>query len=506
MIKVKLNKYNLGLLLAIGLSASTLSGCSIVDSQPEKQYEIVLDDLSGYEDTEVMNYVNSVPFSDPSFRDAVYNYISNSPLRETELAHGLRTDNLNLSNVSSLTDLRLYPNLKGLTIDNSNINDFNALSDMKLNKISFNNMNIDVSQLANINADAVEFYHCNITNLEQLPDNVEYLYIVYSKGDSLNFINNMKKLRGVVLNNANVSDVESLNNRKLESLTINDMQINDWSFLNDITSLKSLNVAYTNFEDINNISELSKLEDVAFDYCHLKSIDGIENHKKIESISLDSCFELDSYNKLTMLPNLKTAVLTNLEMIYDPATAIQLEQNGIDMSATYEDQAIKNKVIDLYNTIGITDDMSEEEKVRKICLKVQDTIDIPDEHGEEQIYDFSMNLLKSGLDGYGVCNTYSGMTKAFLDLAGIKNHTIVGECIQDCEDILHVWNVVCIDGKWYGIDNTFLEEEPNAYENISNKKDSQFYMDALDEEEWVYYHMPYYMPQDTLQEYYQFAK
>ena len=87
MSKLSLNKYKLGIMLAISLTASSLTGCSIEKMDPQTQYEITLEDMSGYEDVELMAYLSDIPYSDENFRAAVYNYIAENPLRNTIMAH-----------------------------------------------------------------------------------------------------------------------------------------------------------------------------------------------------------------------------------------------------------------------------------------------------------------------------------------------------------------------------------------------------------------------------------
>lgn len=495
MSKLSLNKYKLGIMLAISLTASSLTGCSIEKMDPQTQYEITLEDMSGYEDAELMAYLSDIPYSDENFRAAVYNYIAENPLRNTIMAHSVAEATvLDISNINNITDIRLYRDLKSLTIRESNITDYSALSNLKLNRIEFHNMDIDCSLLSNINVSSIDFIDCNLTNIEQLPNNIEYLGISYCHGGSLSNIGNMKHLKGVNLNNADVTDYEALANTNITTLNINDCHLDNWDFLNQITSLKELDVSFTNFDNMSYVTNLSKLETLAMAYDHIDSLNGIENLTKLENVNLESCVRLDTYEQLTSLPKLQYADLANLEMIYSPSVINQLQSKGVQGFETMDDQNIKDQVDALYESIGITDNMSDEEKVNRICLKVQEVIDIPEQFDSNDIYNYSRNILGSGLKGYGVCNTFSGLTNAFLKKAGLNCYVMIGESIVDNENYLHVWNIVEIDGKWYGIDNTFMEEVDNAYQNLSEGKDSIYYLDSLDDSDWMQYHHPYWNP------------
>lgn len=54
------------------------------------------------------------------------------------------------------------------------------------------------------------------------------------------------------------------------------------------------------------------------------------------------------------------------------------------------------------------------------------------------------------LKGYGVCDSYSRAYQMLLDAFGIPNHRQDGAAGQN-----HAWNVVKLDGKWYGVDVTW---------------------------------------------------
>ena len=108
---------------------------------------------------------------------------------------------------------------------------------------------------------------------------------------------------------------------------------------------------------------------------------------------------------------------------------------------------------------------------------------------------YNDNELKSASDGLGICSSYSGLTTALLDLAGINNYSLQGECVLDDSSMLHRWNIVEIDGKWVGLDTTFLDDDSvNGEEKLEDGKDSIYYLDDLNSAEWEKYHYPYAMP------------
>ncbi|MBQ9604404.1 MAG: hypothetical protein IJR45_03220, partial [Firmicutes bacterium] len=60
----------------------------------------------------------------------------------------------------------------------------------------------------------------------------------------------------------------------------------------------------------------------------------------------------------------------------------------------------------------------------------------------------------------GVCTSYTGLTKAAFDKAGIKNVVAISN------DMQHEWLVVECDGKWYNVDPTW-DDPIGGGENIT---------------------------------------
>lgn len=56
-----------------------------------------------------------------------------------------------------------------------------------------------------------------------------------------------------------------------------------------------------------------------------------------------------------------------------------------------------------------------------------------------------------------VCTSYAMTMKRFLDLMGLKN------VLLSNKNMNHVWNMVNLEGEWYGIDCTFADGNPDAY-------------------------------------------
>lgn len=83
---------------------------------------------------------------------------------------------------------------------------------------------------------------------------------------------------------------------------------------------------------------------------------------------------------------------------------------------------------------------------------------------ELQMFDFDESWYHSayGLfyDGNIVCAGYTLLYSYLLERIGIETEYVV------CDDMVHAWNKIKIDGKWYNVDLTY--DDLNAYNNESN--------------------------------------
>lgn len=492
---IKFNKKMCAMLIGATLSLGSLTGCGSDVKQEPASYEFTLEELTGCEDEKLQSYINNIPFSDTQFRESYYNYITNLSLKDTVMAYDYYDiEKLELSDVSSLTDLRLFPNLKVLVLNNCDVDDYEILSSLDLNRLEIVGANIDCESLKNANTRSLTLYNCYLNNNDALKEmnSLEVLSCYFSKIGNIDFISNLKNLTDVTLSNADIEDFSPLANTKISNLTINMCQVDDWAFLKAMNTLKNLSVAYTNFSDMQYITGLNNLEFLDLSYSFISSLNGIENLSKLKELNIDSCQELPDYEIAAQLKRLETLNATNLEMKYTYSSDLSLSSKDVS-STIYNDDSIKKGIQEIYDSIGIEGDMSESEKVRLITMKILEQLEYdPNLSVEDMVY-YNNNELQSSIDGVGICCSYTGLTTALLDLAGIENYSIVGENILDNENYMHRWNVVKVDGVWYGLDTTFLGDI-DAYNTLANGEDSIYYLDDLSDEDWEYYHYPYAMP------------
>lgn len=475
-----MNQKIIVVLLLCTIALAALAGCGDdadvirFQSVDPSRYQSELPALTGQSDTEVQTYVNKLPFHDSKFRLSVYNSIAKSEYRDYTLKNPFyEVTSIDLTDVSDLTDFRLFPNTFSLTLENCDIKDYSVFNDSRIKLLTFQNSTVDCNAIKDCSLRKMAFYGCTLKNQEALNHlNLNSISVTYTKLDNIAFLGTMKHLTSVELQNADVSDYSPLENCKLDYLSIAFCQVKDFSFLEKMKSLKTAAFVFTNFTDLSCLKENKELESLNISYTYVDDLSGLSAFPKLKTLDISSCKRVRDLSPVNMLKDCK---VTKLNMEMD------------------SDNEISRAVKKLYESIGITKDMSEEEKIRKVTIKVLETV-----HYDNAVKDASYyndNELKSALSGVGQCASYAGLTTALLDLAGINNYSLQGENILDNPQYLHRWNIVEAGGKWYGLDTTFLNDPTVlGLEPLKEGQDAEYYMSDLNSADWKKYHYPYAMP------------
>lgn len=481
-------KKNIIILLGLLITLCVMTGCS--DKIEELgNYDFVLEDLVYEEDPEVQEYVNAIPFSNEEFRLAYSDYISAHVLRQNFLVYDYwEIEMLELSHVSDLTDLRLFPNLKKLIIRNSQNVALEQLNNTNIEIVETYHSAVDASDM-DCDIEILVMHNTDLSNEESLANltKLEDLEINFSNVKDISFLSGLKKLKKLSLINNDISEYSLLCDLKLEELVFSCTQVDDWSFISNLKSLNTLNLAFTNFDDITLLTSLKKLQNLDLSYTLIDKLDGIEELKELETLDLSACYLLDGYDYLANIDQAVSVKLDNMEMKYDNYTYFNSPSNLSD------DAAIQAEVIDFYNSLGIAEDLSEEKKVRIITIAVLERVSyITDLTSESSDY-CNDNELRSALDGEGLCSSYTALTGELLNFAGVENYKITGTAIESDPDYLHKWNVVKVDGEWYGLDLTFLDDLDGA-NKLRNGEEVSYYLSDIHSDEWEELHYYFAVP------------
>ena len=392
--------------------------------------------------------------------------------------------------------------------------DYTNIDIYKLEKIK--NDSKALSQVRNINL--VSYTKENNQKFEKylelvkLCPNVEYLYIC-ANGLKLDktFLNSIKSTNGVSIS-IQWSDVDfaGVNNSNITTLYLSENTVYNFSSLINLTNLKTLVTDAVDGFYVIDFNKLSKLEDLrltgqriesykdfftkikyvktlGLSNCNLQNSDTryMKEASSIESLSLEGTFVSD-ITFLKNLPNLSGVSLPfgvdNLDVLYempylnwvtfDAYTETNVDNNLVNffesnnISYPNFDRGIKSKVEEIVKSFGFTKNTTEYEKIEKVTEYVlknmksnQDKlneINLSNKSGKETSLDLDINY------GYGVCHYYSILEYTLLKKAGIDAYYVSGYALfEDGARGSHAWNMVRVDGSWYGIDALWLDDDNN---------------------------------------------
>lgn len=156
-----------------------------------------------------------------------------------------------------LEELRKFNNLKSITLRYGFIHDdnYNIFSCLKnLSEIVFDNCEFeDADLIASLNINALSLINCDIRSYDFIDsfDDLRELTIV-SGNVKFSKINNLNKLRYLQLSYSNIInlfDNSILNIDSIEELYIDNTNINDFSFLNNMSKLKKVSIDAKQYEN-----------------------------------------------------------------------------------------------------------------------------------------------------------------------------------------------------------------------------------------------------------------
>lgn len=157
-------------------------------------------------------------------------------------------------NISDISELSLFSNLKVLNIDQNSISDLSPLSDLKeLNTLNIGGNEIeDLSPLSTIQSlRNLNLGNNAITDLTPLSsiENLFSLGIYNNQIEDLSPLNGLANLQALVANRNSINDVSLLSNLpKLKTLNLADNQIVDVAPISQFTGLLALNLANNQIE------------------------------------------------------------------------------------------------------------------------------------------------------------------------------------------------------------------------------------------------------------------
>ena len=207
----------------------------------------------------------------------------------------LETLKLNENEVTDIGSLSNLTNLTALGIKGNPINDISIISKFKkLQYLDLGNNNTtdkDIEAVANLkNLIYLCISETQITNINVLKDltNLQGLEIQKNKIDDIAILENFPQLTHLAIHENDIKDITVLGElENLEELHIADNQISDISVLKKLSELKLLNMETNPISDISPIKDLA-LEKLYASYCNIEDITPINNMSSLQEYHINN--------------------------------------------------------------------------------------------------------------------------------------------------------------------------------------------------------------------------
>ena len=222
----------------------------------------------------------------------------------------IETLDLESKDISDLTGLEEFENLKNLNLKNNHVSTTSKLSGLtNLTQLNLANNELkkielgDKPNLTELDVSANEI--TNISGLSNCP-NLKYLNLNSNNNlTDISILSGLKYLISLDISYCNITDIRPLaNNTTLQYLVMRKNKIKDISSINKLTKLITLNVAENDkIEDISAISNMTKLQNLILSDNAIKDISPIPNNAPLRVLYLgnnkiEDMSKVENFNSL----------------------------------------------------------------------------------------------------------------------------------------------------------------------------------------------------------------
>ena len=327
-------------------------------------------------------------------------------------------EELNINNIKEIKTLTIEKELK-----DKNLSDLKYLTNLKYLSISNNRVNLKDLEY-NQELCGVTFKDCTLYNTIYLPNSLEVIY----------------------LDESNIRDYTFIAPYNLKHLELRYTPISDLHFKNteSIKSLKILGSTFISAKELINCNNLTYLD-------------------------LSYCINIKDSSYLPLIPNLKYISLSDYAAIWldnETLSKLPLLLNN--------KESISNQIIELDEIALLLKDpsLTNDEQIKKITAYLLEKYEydksIYEEDGEYLITEYNIHPITNSLSSdKAICINYACMFQSLTNRLNLDTITVTNK--------EHAWNAVNHDGKYYGVDVTFLESEittPEEFFNDNNAYES----------------------------------
>lgn len=276
--------------------------------------------------------------------------------------------------------------------------------------------------------------------------------------------------------NSNLNKIGNCSN--IKKLSVNSPGYFDLSVLRGMPNLENLllyNSVYTNLDVLSECNKLEKLQ-IKLDEAIPRSL--FESIPNLKVLNLEVCDTCNiNYQKLTFLDELNFVFPKSytIAMDFTMEDLNVLKSNGVKVTAKYKNNtmdaidevmSIDCKLNEIVRSLNMLSTDTEQEKLDKILIYVIEHLDYDNEASNNSVRAYryyEKGLLYKSIDSdKSICGNYAALVHALAKRSGLDSIYL--------QNSIHAWNLVKINGVYYGVDATFLDQGYNdAIVRIKNK-------------------------------------
>ena len=359
---------------------------------------------------------------------------------------------LYVENCTQLPDLTDYENLRDICLENCIVGDPDFMKDTDIVQATFTNCEFNVETIC-WPGEMIQVYidSCRFESNDALKSiKSEEIYFEGMCFDDLSFFDSSASVKRLLLIDSSVTSLNGIQN---------------------LTTVCDLDLTGTFVTDISPVTSLENLEYLTLDGSFLKDISPLVD-TNIKGLYIRYPMHLKNPEVIREITSLETLNLVD--------AGVAFTQEMYDLAKEYETFTDYDAYFQLLKEAEelaaqiIPEGASDEEVIEIVTSFVVEHMEYDHEMAEGGGFALNKDTrLRYGLDGKGVCDNYTALTTILLEYAGIE--------VYECSGINHIWNLVNLDGEYYWIDTTWMD-------NPENIIDKQWYMVPIDDENFLTSH------------------
>ena len=220
--------------------------------------------------------------------------------------------------ITDITGLETFKNLKTLDLGQNQITDINAISgltNLQMLSLGENHKISDIGAISSLtNLQTLYLHNNQISDIGAISGltNLQTLYLWGNQISDIDAISGLTKLKTLELGRNQITDINAISGlTKLETLKIGTNQIIDIGAISGLTNLQTLWLDKNQISDISAISGLTNLKTLDLGQNQITDINAISGLTNLQMLSLGENHKISDIGAISSLTNLQTLYLHN---------------------------------------------------------------------------------------------------------------------------------------------------------------------------------------------------